>query len=78
LLLKRAIDYLFFVRLLSLLLLCTFGIESQSLAVEPKRTFTHQQAVYYPVWNEVPRWEAGEVDPIGWTKNRPFLDGAAG
>jgi hypothetical protein len=19
-----------------------------------------------------------EVDPIGWTKNRPFLDGAAG
>jgi len=74
LLLKPAIDSLFFVRLFSLLLLCTFAVESQSPEIEPKRTFTHERTVYYPVWNEVPRWEAGLlIGYLGNSSKGPFI-----
>lgn len=54
------IDYPFFVRLFSLLLLCAFAVDSQSPEVEPKRTFTHEHTVQtYSVWHEVPRWDGG-------------------
>ena len=36
---------------------------------------------FYPVHDPniiIPELLSDEVDPIGWTKNRPFLDGLAG
>jgi hypothetical protein len=59
-LITSVIDYPFFVRLFSLLLLCALAVDSQSPEVEPKRTFTHEHTVQtYSVWNVVPRWDGG-------------------
>jgi hypothetical protein len=55
-------------RFLSLILLCSFALNSQSREVEPTRTFILKRTVQtYSVWREIPRWDAGLL--VGYEGN---------